>query len=445
MHVCKGKKNANNGKSEECIVSKSVSQVNDTQKIIKSVGGSVIRSSDYLLEHRNTPFIRHIIVKMICLAKKSGVEIFYEDNKSVCIKIENIKLLDYYNKEYIVILIKSQMNQLDRIFCGRFNVPALNFSFFDVNHFLEDNSNGNSHNEKGSLLQCIHDHFNKGICTFDAARSCIIPYNRVKKFSGFEHNCSHRRDDVGKNNFIKLLRGMKNIYFIDITDPKAFFEVYKSVLSSILGYKFLSFLSPDGKSVKYISCIVDFRGEKKLIGFHRIKYALFYPEEDITNKEIDHIDRNPRNNSIKNLRAVTRSQNQINKSKSRKGKEYSFKSLEELMKLGPLYQLDSYQTKNQTFNFKELGRYLYFGENGELYTKVKKNDTILRVCNVTTSGGRTKYYQLSCGNKTVYTTDEKGNTKRIVKQLKVCINKNNLVKALNGTYKYKVEYTNVKL
>jgi len=51
---------------------------------------------------------------------------------------------------------------------------------------------------------------------------------------------------------------------------------------------------------------------KTTFGIHLLVYMINNPTEDITGYEIDHIDGNPLNNNINNLRKATRSQNMSN-------------------------------------------------------------------------------------------------------------------------------------
>ena len=53
-------------------------------------------------------------------------------------------------------------------------------------------------------------------------------------------------------------------------------------------------------------------GKQKNMGIHRLVYNAVYPEEDIDDFQIDHIDGNKENNHWENLRKATRTQNQCN-------------------------------------------------------------------------------------------------------------------------------------
>jgi hypothetical protein len=59
------------------------------------------------------------------------------------------------------------------------------------------------------------------------------------------------------------------------------------------------------------------RLNKKCYGIHQIIFAIYYK---YIPKEVDHIDNNPSNNCIENLRAATRSQNAINQPLTLKNK-----------------------------------------------------------------------------------------------------------------------------
>ena len=53
---------------------------------------------------------------------------------------------------------------------------------------------------------------------------------------------------------------------------------------------------------------------------HRIAYALYHNTVDFDGKDIDHINRNGKDNSPQNLRLATRHQNQLNRSKQKNNK-----------------------------------------------------------------------------------------------------------------------------
>ena len=83
-------------------------------------------------------------------------------------------------------------------------------------------------------------------------------------------------------------------------------------------------LQTDSKKYKRLQ----FRINKKLyrLYIHRLVYWLYNPDWDImdssTNNSIDHIDGNPLNNNIENLRLVTHQENQWNQTRA---KGYSWK------------------------------------------------------------------------------------------------------------------------
>ena len=103
---------------------------------------------------------------------------------------------------------------------------------------------------------------------------------------------------------------------------------------------------------------------KKHYLLHRVNYYIHNPEWDIydnsKNNEIDHIDRNPLNNHISNLRVVTHSQN----SQNTDAKGYCYDK-----------RRNKYLTRI-TINGKQktLGRYDTEQEAREIYLKYKKEN-----------------------------------------------------------------------
>jgi hypothetical protein len=67
---------------------------------------------------------------------------------------------------------------------------------------------------------------------------------------------------------------------------------------------------------KYIALVIN--GKRKRIKLHRLNYYAHNQDWDLfdssKNNQIDHIDRNPSNNHISNLRVVTNQQNNFNRS-----------------------------------------------------------------------------------------------------------------------------------
>ena len=110
-------------------------------------------------------------------------------------------------------------------------------------------------------------------------------------------------------------------------------------------------------------------GKYKKIYYHHIIVKMFInPNFDSTKEEIDHKDRNPKNNSIENLAVVSRSDNNRNRY-SMNGKDFNFINdignslvINEDAKIYYSLDLDRfYMFINQTKKFKELHENLHHG------------------------------------------------------------------------------------
>ena len=118
--------------------------------------------------------------------------------------------------------------------------------------------------------------------------------------------------------------------------------------------------------IQYRFCV---NGKEKKIYYHHIIVKMFInPNFDSTKEEIDHKDRNPKNNSIENLCVVSRSDNNRNKL-TYKGKIFNYydnigKSLIINKDAGIYYSLELdkfFMYINQTNKFKELHENLHHG------------------------------------------------------------------------------------
>lgn len=112
----------------------------------------------------------------------------------------------------------------------------------------------------------------------------------------------------------------------------------------------------------YIQYCFKVNGKRKNIFYHKIIVKMFIkPNYDSKIEEIDHCDRNKLNNSIENLKVVSKSENCRNKH-SYNGKKFNYvdnigKSLIINKEVGIYYSLDLdkfYMFINHTKKFKEL-------------------------------------------------------------------------------------------
>ena len=130
----------------------------------------------------------------------------------------------------------------------------------------------------------------------------------------------------------------------------------------------------------YVEYRFSVNGIVKHILYHHIIVKMFIkPDYDSKIEEIDHQDHNRTNNSIENLKVVSRSENQRNTSRSWNGNKFNFvddigKSLVINEEAGIFYSLDLdkfYMFINHTNKFKELHEGI---KNGYPYIKYKYNN-----------------------------------------------------------------------
>ena len=107
-------------------------------------------------------------------------------------------------------------------------------------------------------------------------------------------------------------------YYIDDETLQIYSFKYKKYTNGKL-------LKPHFNKNGYIDYGFCINGKVKRILYHHIIVKMFInPNFDSTKEEIDHKDRNPKNNSIDNLAVVSSLENHRNMSRSGNGKEFNF-------------------------------------------------------------------------------------------------------------------------
>ena len=158
-----------------------------------------------------------------------------------------------------------------------------------------------------------------------------------------------------------------NGYYIDDQDFKIY--SFKNPSGELDNEPHL--LKPHINKNCYIQYYFRVNGKYKKIYYHHIIVKMFIKSDyDSTKEEIDHKDRNPKNNSIENLCVVSRSENNRNKS-SHKGKIFNYVNdignsliINEEAQIYYSLELDKFfMFINQTKKYKELHIYLNHGKN----------------------------------------------------------------------------------
>lgn len=137
----------------------------------------------------------------------------------------------------------------------------------------------------------------------------------------------------------------------------------------------LRWLDPVSRAVKagtiagnHTKCYVHVKINGTLYGAHRLAWAIHHGEWP--KMLVDHIDGDPHNNRISNLRLATKSQNNWNSSK-RKDNKTGFKGVSirengrfraKIAAHGKVYSLGVYETPEEAHEIYELAAHLLHGE-----------------------------------------------------------------------------------
>ena len=132
-------------------------------------------------------------------------------------------------------------------------------------------------------------------------------------------------------------------------------------------------LFPDGGG--YLQFRVYNEGKRKDIKYHQIIVKLFIdPNYDSKTQEIDHLDRNKLNNSINNLKLVSRKENNMNRSCFYKGKQVIY--------LDDIGDSITVNAEHEVYYSKTLDKFYRLITHTNQYRQLTecKNHASMRIC-----------------------------------------------------------------
>ena len=112
---------------------------------------------------------------------------------------------------------------------------------------------------------------------------------------------------------------MENPDLVDIVGYEGLYK-FDKVKNQVFGIKRNRYLTNSLDKDGYYTVSLFKNAKIKILKNHRLSYMCNNPTEDISEYQIDHIDGNPQNNNINNLRKCFQSDNQSNRKTNKNNK-----------------------------------------------------------------------------------------------------------------------------